>query len=107
MGRGLSELQRTILRIALDKPGRSVINGQVVGTDVHQKHIHRAYYGDSPRTNATRAAVSRAMVRLSERGLITLTCAVYSNWSGGDLTKAGEAAARELSVNEKEIFPQS
>lgn len=99
MGRGLSDLQKTILLMALGKVGRSNHSGAVLGSDVMHKHIHKAFYGDTPRTNATRAAISRAMVRLSKRGLLTLTCGAISNWAGGDLTETGEIVATEASAH--------
>jgi hypothetical protein len=78
----------------LGKVGRAVHNGVVIGVDVKHENVHAAFYGATPRTNATRAAISRAMLRLSERGLLTLMCAERSNWAGANLTEAGEAVAR-------------
>ena len=111
MGRGLSELQRVILTTALKRPGISTsdfdgrayginsVPGQELGADIRHEHIHKAFYGEQERTNAARVAISRAMVRLADRGLIVLMEAKCNNWAGGNLTEEGKNVAKELSVN--------
>lgn len=106
MGRGLSDLQKTILITALKRPSISIRRGQEVGADIKHRDIHTAYYGQAKRTAATRVAISRAMVRLSDRGLITLMEAMHSNWAGGNFTAKGKSMAKKLTVNKEEIVPQ-
>lgn len=91
MGRGLSDLQKTILVTALKSLGEEV------GVDITHKHIHQAFYGDVDRTGATRVAISRAMERLADRGLIELWAGLYR--SGGNLTAEGKVVAEKLTIN--------
>jgi hypothetical protein len=51
-----------------------------------------------PRYQAVSASISRAIVRLERRGLVTVHVAAWSRWTGFKLTDAGAAIAKTLSV---------
>lgn len=46
-----------------------------------------------PRYNAACAAISRAVLRLARRGLVTPVFGEVSHWAGMDLTSSGEVLA--------------
>lgn len=99
MGRGLSDLQKCVLRLALDEVGVSRTGGQRLGADARYRDIRKAFYGIERSTPATSAAISRACDRLAKRGYVTLVAARYSRWSGVDMTDEGRQVAQELSAN--------
>ena len=122
MGRGLSELQKTILVTALNESGGSLLSeedakllwslgvgakvGERRGCDIEHATIHRKHYGQLPRTNTTRSAISRAMQRLADRGLITRLSLGFGGYrAGGDLTPKGTTEAKRLLVNKRASFP--
>jgi hypothetical protein len=126
MGRGLSELQKTILRRALsnkEREGRSF--DEESGADVFVNEIAAdafgwdlpAHFYDSPKgerwshyfkslqysdeeRNRVHAATSRALKRLAARGLGYVAHGAHRRWCGFNLTPAGVEAAKLLSVNE-------
>jgi hypothetical protein len=134
MGRGLSELQRTILRLALrnrdgsgkEDPGIHVVHPEVLSefygftvnptklpswlryTPVSPRSRCRMFspreIGD-PRYNAAHVAVSRAFRRLADRGLLALMQYVHGQGGGGNLTEAGETVAKQLSANSPASCP--
>jgi hypothetical protein len=127
MGRGLSDLQGTILRLALanrpdgGRPGAATSGADVVTAEVlaalwglefkrsrglGSQHHSKAAVGVR-RYNAAHAAVSRAFARLEQRGLVAIVSGTYSRWSGVNLTAAGVAEAERLSVKTAAILPQS
>jgi hypothetical protein len=123
MGRGLSDLQRCILTIAFENresegrdPGQTT---HKKGADVYRWEIMERFYGWTPPAYARRdgrkpggkkyrpqqigpreyaaaqAAVSKAMNRLNNRGLIDIIEG-RNHWTGGDLTLEGLDEARKL-----------
>jgi hypothetical protein len=52
------------------------------------------------RYNAAQAALSRAVTRLHQRGLITFISGALAKWTGVNLTPAGIEVARRLSVKQ-------
>ena len=119
MGRGLSNLQKCILVTALKRPDITVSSqedvrvaaqsralgldmpigkvGDEQGVHIRTATIHRAFYGRKvPRTNATRVAISKALYRLADRGLVTIWVGKYSNWTGANLTEEGKAEAKRI-----------
>jgi hypothetical protein len=125
MGRGLSDLQKVILRRALSNRERESRGFDCEsGADVFVNEIAADFFGwDLPshyynypewerwgthyyshrfpeeERNRVHAATSRALKRLQSRGLGTI---IHGNrrWCGFDLTPEGVEAARLLSVNE-------
>lgn len=121
MGRGLSDLQRTALRLALqNRDGEGRTERTRGGADVYFQEILAAHYGwelkrfagklRSPggqkfskagighrEYNAATTAVSRAAARLEQRGLVERMVGAISNWAGFNLTPAGVEEARRLS----------
>jgi hypothetical protein len=134
MGRGLSELQKAILRRALANQkaeGRSLDESRFA--DVLRAEVLADYWGwpmpprgdgDRYRTNmeglqerhiggrlysprqigekrygSAQTALTRAMNRLADRGLMTLVQGRFSHWSGANLTENGVRVATTLSVN--------
>ena len=117
MGRGLSPLQTTILMLAL--AGREKHQDpSSFGADVYYSDIMVVFYGwtkqdtwhtgpgsqkfsrqtiGGKRYAAAQAAVSRAVQRLNDRGLVQAVQGL--NWSGANLTDAGIRATTKLSVN--------
>jgi hypothetical protein len=106
MGRGLSELQRFILREA-GKRGRAYYADVLTGffgwkptpsrlpRTPGQQRFSRSRIGER-RYAKTMATLSRACWRLGQRGLVTCLQGARSHWSGVELTDKG----REwLSVN--------
>jgi hypothetical protein len=63
--------------------------------DIHGKKFEMADIGRE-RYNAAQAAVSRAMARLEQRGLVTRVCGGYSHWAGINLTPAGVAVVQTV-----------
>ena len=127
MGRGLSELQKCILRLALknvEVEGRHTGHG----TDVLHSEILAEFFGWRGNTRdqegkriysqsifereeigakqyaSVQAALSRAITRLEQRGLVTATHGV-ARWAGANLTDAGMQLAKELSVNKSANLP--
>ena len=120
MGRGLSQLQKTILLTALDSAAeqqeswaRCNANCLAHGYPTHERehheycathgtHIHQRVYGcyddrawRDP-TPAQRVTVSKAFKRLQERGLV----AEKKHYGGlFHLTREGVATAQQLSAN--------
>lgn len=124
MGRGLSELQKDILRLAYVNQHSPEVNPADLNlkrrADVLYPEILHACYGFEPvvrwwagrelsvkesflfggqifdrhaigvdRYNRAQAAVSRAVLRLAERGLIQCVQGAYAKWTGADLTAEG------------------
>ena len=83
MGRGLSDLQKTILERARET------------RKVNYADIYRGFYGTGA-TNAKRAAVSRAVARLVERGLVTRETKRSHQAAAVTLTVEGSLAAQKL-----------
>ena len=153
MGRGLSPLQKTVLRLALDnrvaegdpaaraarraaRRGFTQTAAQLAESthpvDVYRALAdyyewgHRAVWPWSERVvktrkpggwtfsrdsvgaaqyNAGQAAVSRALRRLEDRGLITVRVGVHARWTGANLTEAGVLAAEALSSSPGRCAP--
>lgn len=87
MGKGLSPMQEGILDVLPDDP-RPTTDGTFSGgmrlTDVIEAL-------GLPRTNASRASVSRSLARLSQRGLVLAWMGMFSVGGGFSYTKkAGE-----------------
>lgn len=114
MGRGLSDLQDTILRMAL--ANRDV--GRFDGADVYDAEVLARYFGwdgiptshdrgprfsvgaiGPGRYRSARASLSRAMGRLALRGLVIRVSTMCRRSSGVVLTEEGVDRARSLSVN--------
>lgn len=126
MGKGLSPLQKTVLRVALknrdagdgaqgtrgcDALYREIL-AEHFGWPIPErsskrtygaKHFTKAAIGES-RYRSNLASLSRAMLRLSERGLTECIRGLY--WAGCNLTPEGEKTARALMVNKVETFHQ-
>jgi hypothetical protein len=128
MGRGLSDLQRGILRLALarheqyadreDRSGGPPRPADVYAHDVLH-HLYgwpasrtgRLYYGrvhhfssaeiGRTRYGSDRTAVARALARAAQRGLLEHAPS-YTGAAGWNLTPAGLAYARGLSANNGE-----
>ena len=126
MGRGLSELQKTILRLALDGHTRTGNQSTHVRyAEVLVEHfkfpIKRKWWNGTKdmsdldyvrknpasqkfdsqeigpnRYNSAKVSVSRAFARLGERGLLRLVEGMFSSWSGANLTDDGLAIAMVL-----------
>jgi hypothetical protein len=106
MGRGLSDIQKTILSLAASNRGMA---GRKV--DLYQAEIFQELCGWNPirvlserhytgqhfskvevgerQYNGARATVSRAIRRLEERGLVIRVSGACSKWSGINLTAEG------------------
>jgi DNA-binding HxlR family transcriptional regulator len=109
MGRGLSELQRSILRLAFQGDDSCVYGHEILKAHYGwyqsngwadkrrggAKRFSREFIGITE-WNAHRAAVARALRRLEDRGLVTRICGAYSNWSGAELTEQGKQVASAL-----------
>jgi hypothetical protein len=132
MGRGLSELQKTILRRALsnkEREGRSF--DEETKADVFVNEIAAdafgwtlpAHYYDDPRfgrwgehfeswrysdeeRNCVHSATSRSLKRLEARGLGYVVHGSFFRWCGFNLTPAGVEAAKPLSVNDSRVPSQ-
>ena len=78
MGRGLSELQRAILDILPDDP-RPVPEGRYAGA-LRPTDIIEAL--GLPANGTARASVSRALARLSQRGLVLVWQPSFIRWQG-------------------------
>jgi CRP-like cAMP-binding protein len=115
VGRGLSELQKTILMLAHENRERGMgaqhlLDGGQIGTDVKYPDVLEAYFGWEPdwrsrssqyfdfskvdigekAYRSARASLSRAFSRLEARGLIVRTHGVMAaSWTGADLTEKG------------------
>ncbi len=117
----MSELQKTILRLAHENRARGQgarmsPHGQM-GTDVtypqvlagyfgwedteHRRgfgfyHFSKKHIGEKPYRSAM-ASLSRAFGRLEARGLVALTHSqMAAGWTGADLTDKGQAVASTL-----------
>jgi hypothetical protein len=94
MGRGLSDLQKEILRLAaIGRERRMTSNdrydGHMYGCEVKNTEIRDSFYGsDLSEEEAKRAnaAISRATLRLEERGLVVRVAAKHTRWAGVNLT---------------------
>lgn len=121
MARGLSELQKSILIMAVQnrmktrsskqrltdynqgrKYGRmdldSFENSYTVETDIFYNEFIGATAQE--KTNAVKASISRAFRRLEERELINREYWAFHNDVGANLTIKGKSIAEELMVNE-------
>jgi hypothetical protein len=117
MGRGLSDLQRAILRLALTNRADPHRRAQVdlytaeILVDLYHwpttvplargpglQHFDRDAIGHD-RYNTVRASVSRALRRLEDRGLIARYDGVTARWTGLRLTDQGLTTAEHLFVN--------
>lgn len=125
MGRGLSELQKTILRVALEKhlafeariasgnDYRGFLEGDTDRAQVLMEHFGwEQYGGDYPRQvfdflpeeigrekyRAGQAALSRAIRRLIDRGLLDRMYNSNDRRGATMLSEAGAALAKTLSV---------
>jgi hypothetical protein len=111
MGRGLSQLQQWILVHAIEPKDPNQIErpwgGARVGQaenlrrdsriDILISDILRGHYGCERPTASMRAAVSRALMRLVQRGLLSDQCVrKLSGITGVSLTLAGLAKAKAL-----------
>lgn len=117
MGRGLSPLQRWMLRKALDnriKEGRTAEIGH--GADLYYFEIKQGYFGlgskcsegarespgnhrfnaSEPGYRAASASINRAARRLNARGLVECVFALTTRWSGIVLTSTGVHQAQNL-----------
>ncbi|MCA1717285.1 MAG: hypothetical protein LC781_10785 [Actinobacteria bacterium] len=129
MGRGLSELQKTVLRLAHENRergtgARPLPDGGQLGTDVKYPEVLEAYFGwepDSrPRSSryfdfskkdigekayrSARASLSRGFSRLEARGLIVRTHgAMAAGWTGADLTEEGANEAAKLAARARSL----
>jgi hypothetical protein len=107
MGRGLSELQRYILRGAEAKPRlyhAEVLAGYFGWVAVHplrydchgkltnpdRQHFSRKEIG-AVKYRTTRTSLTRACQALERRGLVRCVLSKSSNWSGVELTARGRA----------------
>jgi len=127
VGRGLSELQKTILRLGNENRVREHRPTGGGGADVYRSEVLAEVYGfesrfarddegaaqtarrhfarqqfwpadvGESRYIAGSAAVCRAMKRLEDRGLVVLMQGTFARWAGADLTEAGVAEAERLS----------
>jgi len=118
MGRGLSELQQSIIVMAYENRDPSINLG---GRHVYRESILRECFGWEPRErgwspfsrkdigaeryNRGMASLSRALRRLEERGLVEFTHSMLaSGWSGVLLTEEGEAEAQRI-LERREATP--
>jgi len=102
MGRGLSELQKCILRLALrniEHEEQREWRNKHGGVNVVYSEILNDYFGRHGNVRSAQAAICRAVLRLEQRGLV-VSVRGLCKWAGADLTPAGLQQARELSVNE-------
>jgi hypothetical protein len=130
MGRGMSELQKTILRRALSNKTREQRDGSngadVYGAEIAADHfgwvLPPHYYRDTTRCpgrhnfskqeigerrySSVLAAICRAILRLEERGLGYKVRGAASQWTGLTLTEEGVQAAEKLSVKLLELIPR-
>jgi hypothetical protein len=130
MGRGMSDLQKTILRRALSNKIRENRNDEK-GADVYGAEIAADHFGwtlppyfyredlqrcvgrrvfskqeiGEQRYSSVRAAICRAILRLEERGLGYKRRGACSQWTGFTLTEEGVQAAEKLSVKLLELMP--
>lgn len=113
MGRGLSELQKTILVASLECRG----NTPRKQVDAYYRELISACFGweqtgytlvngddifvftkqfkkrDHPNYNAVKVSLTRAVKRLETRGLLIRYHGVDGNWAGVKLTQSGEEIA--------------
>lgn len=112
----MSELQRTILRLALAGKQLPDRNPERGGADVYYGQVLADYFGFEPvvkdlrysghkfdrkaigvkRYAAAQAALSRAMVRLERRGLVRLFSGAIARWSGANITDEGIEAVNKV-----------
>jgi hypothetical protein len=130
MGRGMSELQKTILRRALSNKIREQRDGSN-GADVYGAEIAADHFGwvlpphyyrnvtrraavhnfskqeiGEKRYSSVRAAICRAILRLEERGLGYKVRGACSQWTGLTLTEEGIQTAEKLSVKPLALLPK-
>ncbi len=107
MGRGLSELQKEILRMAKAKGPKILLQAEILsqmagwepdydpsknpGMSLFDRHEIGA-----ERYAGTRASLSRAIRRLEERGLIEQTGRMIRKGSGLRLTEKGRQTAKNI-----------
>ena len=120
VGKGLSELQKAVLRLACEnrergQGGRVLADGSQIGTDVTYPQVLAGYFGweaagsrsrfyqfskkeiGEKRYRSAMASLSRAFGRLEARGLIERTHSLMAaGWTGADLTDEGREVARRL-----------
>jgi hypothetical protein len=125
VGRGLSELQKTILMLAHKNRergtgARPLLDGGQLGTDVKYPEVLEAYFGWEPDRRSqssryfdfskqavgekayqsARASLTRAFSRLEARSLIVRTHGVMAaGWTGADLTEKGVKEATKLAAS--------
>lgn len=97
MGRGLSDLQRRCLLLALDRAGDpppfvDLLSSTAIRVIFDPPVVPRGW-GEPKERNRAKASISRAFRRLEDRGLVCRMEAVHSNWAGVRLTRDGIAAA--------------
>ena len=114
MGRGLSDLQRSILQIGARNLAEEGARERGSGSDVYlpeiiaevyalgdrrqaRRALGRQVFPNTPEVRRARAAVCRALDRLKRRGLIRRTYGAWGSWRGANLTEAGR-----LSVSTRE-----
>jgi hypothetical protein len=92
MGRGLSDLQKTILRRALANRDAESRHSSIDGLDLFRKEILTGYDG---RSRSVQAVVTRATGRLEARGLVVIRSKATRD-SGLSLTAEGIRVARAI-----------
>ncbi len=119
MGRGLSDLQRTMLRLAY----KNYLADPYSKADVFYPEVLVAHYGwhdnyinvrryhsrqifskakiGARHYNAATVAVYRAALRLEQRGLVVCVRGAYAKWAGVKLTDEGKRLAQQFFKNEK------
>lgn len=128
MGRGLSPLQRWMLQRAAERPDRSERGG---GCDLTTSRVIHEFYKvplsptwcrpsgsfccssqmfrdaeDTVAAKRVRPAITHAVRRLEQRGLVDAMCGAVARWSGISLTDAGREQATLLN-NMVENLPTS
>jgi hypothetical protein len=122
MGRGLSKLQQWMLVRALDGADRG--RDGTGGCDLTMLRALSEFYGmplpkyllerhnllaagkvfsdpgDVLCAKSHRPAVSRAMHRLQQRGLVECVCGAMARWSGINITAAGRTEAERLKASD-------
>lgn len=117
MGRGLSDLQKTILRLALANRDKD-LDDETHGADVYHWEILAEYFGwkefldeyrlgshsiyvrfpkeqiEESRYRGARVSLTRALDRLQTRGLLTRVTGMHFRWMGANLTPKGIEIAK-------------
>lgn len=116
MSRGLSELQKTILRLAHENRRQGRGKSGDTGTDVYYAEVLVAYFDFPPKEdrrdnygpavvgnkkyNRAKVSLHRAMWRLHDRGLVYCTRSMLAGaWSGAELSEEGEKVAGRLACD--------